>query len=66
MPPALNPFSADHCDCFTRVAEKAGTLGELLDCLQECGIDMSSIKKENDETAALAAKLKSRFFPQAV
>lgn len=64
MPPSLNPFNQDHCDCFTRVAQQSGNLAELIDCLQECGIDMRPIKAQNDETGKIASNLKARFFPQ--
>lgn len=66
MATAINPFGQEHCDCFKRVAEQGGQLAELLDCLQECGIDMAPIKAQNDETVKLANNLRGKFFPQDV
>ena len=64
MADKINPFGQNHCDCFTAVAARGGNLAELIDCLQECGIDMTPIKQQNDQAVELAKNLKRKFFPQ--
>jgi hypothetical protein len=66
MAAVMNPFGQEHCDCFKRVAAQGGQLAELLDCLQECGIDMAPVKAQNDETVRLASNLRAKFFPNEV
>ena len=62
--PAINPFTSDHCDCFSRVVANAANIDELLTALQECGIDVAPLIAQNRETGEIARKLKAKFFPQ--
>jgi hypothetical protein len=62
-PPKLNPLNQDHCDCLTGVLGTGPGLTELIQCLNDCGVDTTELNAINQQQQTMASQLKAKFFP---